>query len=196
MSQLTKQVRLPYSENKRLHVINFFGGPCTYKSTTAAKLFAAMNESSLGYRTELLHESAKELKWDNMLHMFGEQDYIFANQNKQLRRLLYHDITHAIVDSSILLSLFYITPDFPQSFRQFTLDAFNTYTNINILMIRPEGVAYHQEGRNENFEEAIAKDQMIQEWFTQFQVPHLRVTAGQPDTLEKIIEYIVSNTTI
>lgn len=194
MSELTQSIRLPYTENKKLNVINFFGGPCTYKSTTAAKLYAHLNESNLGYRTELIHEAAKDLKWDNRLHMFGEQDYIFAMQNSYLRRLVYHDITHAIVDSSILLSLFYMSDDFPQSFKMFVTEAFNSYNNINIRMVRPDNAIYHQEGRNETVEEAKILDDTIQKWFVSNNIPVCSVVAGQPDTLDQIVSYIKATT--
>ncbi|TFH10159.1 MAG: hypothetical protein E4H14_03020 [Candidatus Thorarchaeota archaeon] len=155
--------RNSYLENKKLSVINFFGGPGIGKSTTAAELFAKMKKS--GYKVELVHEVAKDYVWEEWLHIFGEQDYIFAHQNRLIRRLTRHDVDYAIVDSSILLSLFYMPWDFPQSFRTFVEDAFLTYDNINILLDRNPKITYITEGRNETEEQAKGVDERIVDFF-------------------------------
>lgn len=168
--------RNTFQHNKRLTVVNFFGGPGCGKSTTAAELFAAMKKRN--YKVEFVHEVAKDFVWENWSHIFGEQDYIFAHQHRLIRRLTYHDIDYAIVDSSILLSLFYMPEDFPQSFRQFVRDAFETYDNINIFLHRNHIIRYVQAGRNENEQEAIEKDLAIRTYFDEHNIPYHIVFAG------------------
>ena len=110
--------------------------------------------------------------------MFGEQDWMFASQNHLLRRLISHDIDYAVVDSSILLSLFYLPDDFPQSFRSFVVDAFNTYDNINIFIDRNPDLPYVQAGRNQTLDEAKLVDDEIHQYFLDNKIPHHVVTAG------------------
>lgn len=163
MTQYYNSYRNSYLDNKKLTVINFFGGAGIGKSTTAAELFAKMKKKN--YKVELVHEVAKDYVWEQWDHIFGEQDYIFAHQNRLIRRLTMHDVDYAIVDSSILLSLFYMPWDFPQSFRSFVEDAFLTYDNINILLQRNPEIPYIQEGRNESPDQAKAVDEQIADYF-------------------------------
>ena len=58
-----------FHENKKLTVINFFGGPGCGKSTTAAELFAKMKKAN--YKVELVHEVAKDFIWEEAQHLFG-----------------------------------------------------------------------------------------------------------------------------
>ena len=53
-----RRVRPSYADNKKLTVVNFFGGPGCGKSTTAAFLFGHMKVSD--YKVELIHEVAKD----------------------------------------------------------------------------------------------------------------------------------------
>jgi len=168
--------RNTYADNKKLTVINFFSGPGCGKSTTAADLFAIMKRAN--YKVELVHEAAKDYYWEEWSHIFGEQDYIFAHQHRLIRRLTRHDIDYAIVDSSILLSLFYMPDDFPQSFRLFVREVFDSYTNVNIFLERNPQIKYVQDGRNETEVEAIEKDKIMRRWFDDNGVVYYPVPAG------------------
>lgn len=180
---------LPYTDNKKLTVINMFGGPGTGKSVAAAELFALMKKK--GYKTELIHEVAKDYVWENWGHIFGEQDFIFANQHRLIRRLVNHDVDYAVVDSSIILGLFYMPEWFPESFKQFVLDTFNTYTNVNIIFERNPEFPYQQWGRNETEEQAHAKDRQIRAFFDENNIPYTVVMAG-PGVEEQIFNYLIS----
>ena len=152
-----------FTANKKLTVINFFGGAGVGKSTIAAELFAKMKKNN--YKVELIHEVAKDLVWEEAFHIFGEQDYIFALQHRLTRRLTRHDIDYAIVDSSILLSLFYMPWDFPITFKPFVEEVFESYDNINIILDRNLAIPYIQAGRNESEEQAKAVDEQISRFF-------------------------------
>lgn len=177
-----KKVRPSYADNKKLIVVNFFGGPGCGKSTTAAYLFGDMKCNN--YKVELIHEVAKDFVWEEWSHIFGEQDWIFAHQHRLTRRLIGHDIDYAVVDSSILLSLFYMPDDFPQSFRPFVRDVFDSYNNINIFLDRNPNLPYVQAGRNEDEQQAILIDQRIRQYFKETNTPHYNVLAGKTAAME------------
>lgn len=138
-------------------VVNLFGGPGCGKSTTSSALFSLMKRAY--YNVELVSEYAKDLVWEERLKMFGEQDYIFAQQNKRLRRLI-GKVDIAITDSPILLGAIY-TPDdyYMPSLKKVLLEAFTSYDNVNYLLRRKKD--YVQIGRNQNAEEAKEKDSDI-----------------------------------
>lgn len=168
--------RNTYNDNKKLTVVNFFGGPGCGKSTTAAELFARMKKKN--FNVELIHEAAKEFVWEEWSHIFGEQDYIFAHQHRLIRRLTRHNIDYAVVDSSILLSLFYMPDDFPQSFRPFVREVFDSYNNINIVLDRNPDIPYVRTGRNESEQQAIEIDRKVRQYFEDTGIKHYRVMAG------------------
>ena len=168
---------ISFEDNKRLSVVNFFGGSGCGKSTTAALLFGEMKKKNL--KVELIHEWIKgEGVWEQRLGLFSEQDYIFAHQHRLIRRLVGHDIDYAVVDSSILLGLFYRPDWYPKSFDQFLVDVFNTYDNINIFLERNSSIQYIQAGRNQNEQEAIVKDNLIRDYFDLHNIQYHVVQAG------------------
>lgn len=171
------QSRIPYTDHKQLTIINMFGGPGVSKSTTAAGLFHEMKKRH--FKVELIPEWIKgEGVWENRASLFGDQDYIFAHQHRMQRRLIGHDIEYAITDSPILLSLFYMPPDFPESFRPFVREVFDSYDNLNIFIDRNPELPYTQAGRNENLDEAIQVDTNIRAYFRNEGIDSCNVLAG------------------
>jgi RecA/RadA recombinase len=179
-----------WHNNKKLTVINFFGGPGTGKSTLAAALFAKMKKE--GGKVELNHEVAKDLMWERLYETFSEQDYIFALQHHMLRRLVDRNIDYVIVDSPLLFSLFYMPFDFPPSFRQFVEDVFYSYDNINIFLDRHDSVPYVQTGRNETEEQAKVIDNKMLQYFemNKGRIDFKRVTVGVGvvDTCSRLVK--------
>lgn len=174
----------PWADNKKLTVINFFGGPGTGKSTTAAELFALMKK--MGYRVELIHEIAKDYVWERWDHIFREQDYIFAHQHRLQRRLVGHDIDYVILDSSMLLGLFYMPDDFPPSFKVFLREVFDSYTNINFYLQRGSNYRYVQAGRNQTEEQALQLDRDIVAHLVRDKVPFHVINAGETASLSAL----------
>lgn len=177
MTTKPRRMRPSYADNKKLTIVNFFGGPGCGKSTTAAFLFGHMKVGN--YKVELIHEVAKDYVWEDWSHIFGEQDWIFAHQHRLTRRLIGHDIDYAVVDSSILLSLFYMPDDFPQSFKPFVRDVFDSYNNINIFLDRNPTLPYVQAGRNEDERQAIEIDERIRQYFKDTNTHAYHVQAGE-----------------
>lgn len=175
--KMERRTRPSFEDNKKLSVVNFFGGPGCGKSTTAAFLFGMMKVED--YKVELIHEVTKDFVWEDWGHIFGEQDWIFAHQHRLTRRLIGHDIDYAVVDSSVLLSLFYMPEDFPQSFRPFVRDVFDSYNNINIFIDRNSNLPYVQAGRNEDERQSIEIDKRIRQYFEDTNTPVYHVQAGK-----------------
>ena len=179
------QNRLPYTNHKDLTVINLLGGPGVGKSTTAAGLFYEMKKKH--FKVELIHEWIKgEGVWEDRPALFGDQDYIFAHQHRLQRRLIGHDIEYVITDSPILLSLFYMPPDFPESFVPFVREVFDSYDNLNIFIDRNPEMLYTQEGRNENMDQAIQIDANIRAYFDNQGIDRCNVMAGDSAVIQAL----------
>jgi nicotinamide riboside kinase len=182
-----------FEHNKTLKVINMLGGPGAGKSSVSHALVSAMR--STGYKAEYVHEYAKECVWSNMGHdssnsggIFTEQDWMLAHQNHLLRRLVSRDVEYAVQDTSILLGLAYMPDWYPQSFKQFLLDTFNSYTNINVFVERGD-LPYVTEGRNQTAEEALEKDNAVKRLLSDNGVEFFTVSqvVGNPDLVAQQI---------
>jgi predicted ATPase len=150
-----------------MKVINLFGGPGSGKSTTAAGLFYRMKLA--GHKVELVTEYAKDLVYAGQLGtMLEQQEYIFAEQNWRLQRLLSH-VDWAITDSPILLSAIYPElnqkqhgigswPALPE-FKKLVHAQFRCYNNLNVFLRRPD--EYQEWGRERSLDEAKETDSMI-----------------------------------
>jgi hypothetical protein len=100
-------------------LVGFIGAPCSGKTTTAAKLFAALKD--MGLPSEYIAEKARSyiaakkfaLRADNREHLFslGDEDQI-AIAHTQYRAELTMNTKDVVVvtDSAVLNSLLYMTP--------------------------------------------------------------------------------------
>lgn len=167
----------PWSDNKKLTVISFLGGPGIGKSTVAADVFSLMKRNK--FKVEFLREIAKDHVWERRDNIFREQDYIFAKQHRLQRRLVGHDIDYAVTDSSLLLGLFYTPEDMPPSFKMFVRDVYDSYTNINIYLERNPSIEYVEEGRNQCIDDAIALDKVVLDYLVKENIPFHRVISGE-----------------
>jgi hypothetical protein len=174
----------PWADNKSLTVINFFGGPGTGKSTTAAELYALMKKQH--FKVELIHEVAKDYVWERWSHIFREQDWIFAHQHRLQRRLVGHDIDYVILDSSLLLGIFYTADDFPPSFKTLVREVFDSYTNINFYLARSGEFDYVQAGRNQTLEQAQVVDTQVLNYLRDTNVPFYAVNAGDTAAIQTL----------
>ncbi len=139
-------------------VINLFGPPSSGKSTVAAGLFFLMKINKM--RVELVNEFAKELVLEGRDNIFGEQNYIFAEQLRRQRRLE-AGYEFAVTDSPILLPLFYELRETPMenrnpNFAGLVMKEFEKSTNFNYLLCRKHG--FETVGRRHDEGQSLAID--------------------------------------
>lgn len=138
-------------ENKSLLVVNLFGAPCTGKSAMAAAVYAKLK--FMGINVELVREYAKELVWEKRTRALGLQEVILAEQNRRLQSLV-GQVDLVITDCPLLLGIVYATSDYPASFAELCFELFDSYTNLNYLMLRD--YPYVEQGRVHTEQEAQA----------------------------------------
>lgn len=172
-------------KSKSLVCINMWAGPGSGKSTTSAGLFYLMKHAKIN--CELVSEYAKDLTWSGRHQMFVDQDYIFAKQHHKVRRLA-GQAKFAIIDSPLAMGLVYMPKDYPQSFKPFVMDVFNTYTNINIFITRVK--PYSAVGRNQTEDEARALDQEIHDFIKAENIPMDLYVDGDTNAPEKIFNFL------
>lgn len=138
-----------------MKVINFFGGPGTGKSTTAAGLFFLMKQAHK--KVELVTEYAKDLTYEDA--DLSNQLALFCEQERRLRRLQSH-VDFAITDSPLILSRIYAPREFQgPAFEGLVYHFAESYDNFNVFLgrIKP----YAEYGRKQTEEEARAIDAKI-----------------------------------
>jgi hypothetical protein len=156
-----------------MKVINFFGGPGTGKSTTAAGLFHLMK--TMGYKVELVTEYAKDVVYQESFFKLKDQLYIFTKQHHKLWKLR-GKVDYVITDSPLLLSLHYFqeNPIYNEdNFKAFVKSTYDAYDNINIYLIRNlDHHPYQGYGRTQSESEAIQIDRDLVELLTQNKVQY------------------------
>jgi nicotinamide riboside kinase len=167
-----------------MKVINIFGGPCTGKSVTAARLFA---ELKLQHKNcELVTEYAKELTYDESYRVMENQIWIFANQHQRMHRLK-DKVDYMITDAPLLNSIVYSGKgEDHKAFHNFVLNEYNKYDNLNIYLERE--TEYKQEGRYQDVDGAIDIDNEVIRCFNYFDVPYVKV--GLKNVIPSILNII------
>lgn len=165
---------LPYSENKKLTVINLFGGPGVGKSATAWTLSGMMKKT--GMNMEYVPEAAKDYTWEGRHNILTEQDFIFAEQHGRIRRLV-GKVDYVVVDSPIILGFMYMPDDFPKSFKAYVMDTFHTYDNVNVLLKRT--VPYDPNGRNQTLDEAKEIDVELRQFLVDNNIKFIETDVTQ-----------------
>jgi ABC-type oligopeptide transport system ATPase subunit len=165
-------------------IINLIGSSGSGKSTTASGLFNKMKMSH--YKVELIHEYAKILTWEENHAKLANQCLILGKQSFAQDRLI-GKVDFVISDSPLILSPIYTKPNYPQSIKQFSIDLFNSYNNINFFIRRVK--PFVKLGRNENEEESNKIAVLIKELLQEQKIPFFEV-AGDEQAPEIILDMI------
>lgn len=163
-------------------VINLWGAPSSGKSTTAAGLFFLMKINK--FKVELVAEFAKDLVWDRHDSLFGNQLYIFAEQNRRLARLDGHGLDFAIIDSPIPLPAFYKPGGYLDGFDALVFEQFHRYNNLNYFLHRTG--TFEKIGRRHNESESERLSGDLRTFMEKHQIEMTEMDAN-PKTPEKIL---------
>lgn len=157
-------------DNKELKVVNFFGGPGVGKSTASAGVFYAMKVA--GFSVELVTEFAKDIIYEEHWKLFPEQDFLLAQQNRRLRRLV-KKVEYAVTDSPLAMSTAYTPDHYPESFNIFCIDLANSYSNLNIFLKRT--FDYVPVGRRQNEASADAKSAKVKAMLDKYNIVYIEL---------------------
>lgn len=162
-------------EQMSLTVINFFGAPGAGKSTAAAGLFYTMKRAWVS--CEMVREFAKDLVISRTEHLLSYQNWVFANQEKNLSSLR-GQFDFAISDAPLPIQAFYSPPGYPESFERLCFDLFDTYDNINYFINRHPGNGYENAGRLQTEAESDEIAKRMKSYLRENGVPFTEMVAG------------------
>jgi len=172
-----------------MYCINFYGGPCSGKSTLAGGLFHYMKTKA--YNVELAMEFAKDCVWEDNINMLEDQLYVFAHQHRRLLRLK-NNADYAITDSPILLSTVYRekygTSVYTDSLDKLVKEVYRNYNNIDIFVTRAPN--FKELGRYHNQQESIDIDNEIKSLLEEMNPNYL--TVGIDITLPTLFRYMIN----
>lgn len=169
-------------------IVNLFAGPGSLKSTTAAGVFTLLK---LHYvNCELITEFAKDLTLEERKIALNDQYYIFGKQHHRLKRLE-SKVDIIIVDSPLLVSILYRQDFISKWLDSVVLEAFNSYTNINILLERNKIAKYVYVRRNQSELEALDIDDKTKKLLDNNNIEYISMMANYT-CVNKITNLILS----
>lgn len=179
-----------------MHIINFFGGPSTGKSTLATGLFSLL-KTKYNLRVEYVHEYAKDLVYEQRENILkNDQLYVFAKQNHMLKMIeLSNQIDIIINDSPILLSSIFgnHNKSITKKFNEFIIETFNSYNNINFFIKRND-LYFQSYGRVEkDVDAAKCIDKLIMKSFEDNEIQYFPIVNESIDNTLENIEKILKN---
>lgn len=151
-------------------VVNFFAGPGTGKSTTAAGVFAKLKQD--GINAEIVHEFAKDLTWEKRDGALKYQPYVLGKQSYHVHRLL-GQVDVVVTDSPILLCgcIYGRGLPYKDTTSRLALDIFRSWNCYNIFLKRSKDRVYNPAGRNQTESEAAEVDYQIEWMLREHKIP-------------------------
>lgn len=167
-----------------MKVINLFAGPSAGKSTTAAGLFFALKQRHVS--CELVPEFAKVLAWEKNNHLRADQLYVTVKQNRGIERLI-GQVEYAVVDSPLLLGIYYGKQYRLKNFDPLITELFHSYDNINFFVNRAK--RFSADGRFHDEASSLEADRGIRQLLLDKNIAFHEVT-GDETVVEQILEIL------
>lgn len=165
-----------------MKVINFFGAPGVGKSTLAMLVTAMLKRSQVDAEVSL--EFVKEYIHTGSENLLAYQNYIFAQQERQLRILLDScECEIAVTDAPLIHSAFYAPDDYPLYFKNLVFEIFNSYDNVNFFINRNHPYSYNGRIHSEEKSNLISKKLPL--FLINNNIPFIEINSD--DDIEKIV---------
>jgi nicotinamide riboside kinase len=169
------------------HVVNFYGGPGTGKSTHAAALFTELKRRHMN--VELVTEYAKDLVWEERFVTLENQIYVFGKQLQRMARLV-DKADIVVTDSPLLFSIIY-NSKLPACFNDTVLHVINQFKNIHIFLERTK--PYQTAGRMQTEEDAKKLDGKIKNLLNEIGLPYSSIQAtAEPKLMSALADKILT----
>ena len=172
-----------------MKVINFFGSPGVGKTRSTMLLTSFLKESQTDAEASL--EFVKEYIHSNTEHLLSYQNYIFAQQERQLRILLNSkEVEFALTDAPLLHSAFYAPEDYPVFFKELVFEIYNSYDNINFFINRNH--PYSHQGRVHNEVDSDLITRRLKSFLINHNVAFTEIKSTD-DLKETVLQEILNN---
>jgi nicotinamide riboside kinase len=170
-----------------MKVVNFFGAPGAGKTTMTMDLTSRLRRSQIDAEASL--EFVKEYIHSNSEHLLAYQNYIFAQQERQLRILdNSNEVEFAITDSPLLLSSFYAPEKYPVFFKELVFEIFNSYENINYFIHRNH--PYVHQGRVHDEKRSNEASVKMRAFLINHSIPFIEMQST--DSLDSIFKSLLN----
>jgi len=179
-----KYIKMRYTAKRSTICVNLFAGAGAGKSTCASGVFTLLKHHNVN--AELITEYAKDLVWEERLHLNRSDLEIFTEQLKRQHRLK-GKVDVMVTDSPILLSSVYIEP-IDELFHATVMREFKKYNNFNFFIKRVK--PYMQIGRAETKNGAKAIDDKVVQFLDREQV-QFETRLGDNNTVNYITGLIL-----
>ena len=168
--------------------ICFWAGPCSGKSTIAAKLFADLKIK--GYSCELICEYIKQWAYLNRIPKSFDQCYIFGQQMHSEDLVFQCGVEHLITDSPLLMQPYYSKNSvFYEDLLNIGKKYEFVHPSLNIFLNRT-CIEYQPRGRWETADQAIKRDMEMLDYLNENQINYKVFKTTEYD---KILSYVESN---
>lgn len=171
-------------------VINLFGAPGAGKSTGAAYIFSMLKFR--GINAELITEFAKDKVWEENGEVFkpNNQCYLFGEQYYRLSRCK-DKVDVIVTDSPLPLSILYNKGEvLKESFNTMVMDCFNSFNNINFLLLRDK--PYNPKGRLQTESESDALLEDLRKLTKDYNIK-CSILKGTQENYNEIIELVLDS---
>lgn len=165
-----------------MKVINFFGSPGVGKTRQTMRLTAKLKEAQID--TEASLEVVKEHIHSGSEHLLAYQNFIFSQQERQLRILSdSNEVEFAITDAPLLHSVFYAPENYHVYFKDLVFEIFNGYDNINYFINRNH--PYSHQGRIHDEQKSNLISKQMKNFLINHSIPFTEILST--DDVEDII---------
>ena len=172
---------------KEALIVNLFGVPGAGKSKGAAYVFYHLKVN--GVNAELVTEFAKDKVWEENNIAFENQSYVFGEQSFRMTRCV-DKVDVIVTDSPLPLSILYNHDKrLTENFNKSVMDVFNSYNNINYLIVRTK--PYNPSGRMQTKEESDALEEPLRRLLKDRNIAYTTVN-GEEEGYKKIVDEVLT----